>query len=210
MLVRAVVGGPLATVGYLVFDHVGGCGAMVDAPYGCTARVQALVGAHRIRLLYLINTHGHWDHIADNVPLCNETGAVLCSHPWDATRLANPGVGTEGEAMVSVPPSRPDRLLKDGDVLDVGDLRLQVLHTPGHSPGSICLYEANAGVLFSGDTLFRMGVGRTDFGGGNPEQLAKSLRKLAGLPDATRVYPGHGMPTTIKNERWLLELAYSM
>src|SRR5207237_1160590 len=95
----------------------------------------------------------------------------------------------------------------DGEVLEVGEMQFSVLHTPGHSPGSICLYNDEAAALFTGDTLYRHGVGRTDFPGGNSSQLEKSLQRLAELPDTTRVYPGHGLSTTIREERWLLELA---
>ncbi len=92
-------------------------------------------------------------------------------------------------------------------MLEVGTLSFEVMHTPGHTPGSICLYEAQAGALFTGDTLFRIGIGRTDHPGGNKMQLGESLKKLAALPDKTKVYPGHGLPTTIGDERWLIELA---
>jgi len=91
-------------------------------------------------------------------------------------------------------------------VLELGEYNFQVLHTPGHTPGSICLYEQTARVLFTGDTLFRMGVGQTKYPGGNAQQLTQSLKRLAQLPDNTKVYPGHGLSTTIGDERWLLEL----
>ncbi len=210
MVVRAVAGGPLSTVGYLVFDRPGGQAILIDAPPGCAERVVKALHADALSLLYVVNTHGHWDHIADNVPVCARTGARLCAHSWDAIRLANPGLGTEGAsptAPLPVLPSRPDRYLQEGDVVQAGDIWLEVWHTPGHSPGSICLYERRAQALFSGDTLFRMGVGRTDFAGGDARQLNRSLLRLASLPDETRVYPGHGIPTTIGDERWLLELA---
>jgi glyoxylase-like metal-dependent hydrolase (beta-lactamase superfamily II) len=106
-----------------------------------------------------------------------------------------------------IKPSRANGGLSDGQVLEVGSLRIEVMHTPGHTPGSVCLHESAKGVLFTGDTLLREGVGRTDVPGGNQSDLSKSLRRLAKLPDATRVYPGHGQPTTIGDERWLLELA---
>jgi hydroxyacylglutathione hydrolase len=104
-----------------------------------------------------------------------------------------------GVSPVKSPP-RPDRLLKDGDHIDVGDLHFEVLHTPGHSSGGICL--SGHGVVFSGDTLFNSGIGRTDFPGCSHERLMKSIReKLMVLPDEIIVYPGHGPPTTIGDER---------
>jgi len=207
LFISAFVGGPLETMGYLVYDEPGGCALIVDAPLGSTKRFTQAIEGKQLKLLYIVNTHGHWDHIADNVPLARATGASLCAHSWDATRLANPGLATEDEPAPKVPPSRADHNLQDGEVLELGKYGFEVLHTPGHTPGSICLYESSAGALFSGDTLYRMGVARTDFPGGNANQLRKSLMRLAELPDKTRVYPGHGLSTTIGDERWLLELA---
>jgi hydroxyacylglutathione hydrolase len=207
VLINAFIGGPLETVGYLVCDGRGGSAMVVDAPFGSTRRFVAAIDANEVRLLYIVNTHGHWDHIADNVALVKATGATLCAHSWDMTRLANPHLATEDEPPMPVPPSRADRNLQDGEVLELGRFKFEVLHTPGHTPGSICLYESSAGVLFTGDTLYRMGVARTNFPGGNPNQLGQSLKRLGSLPDKTRVYPGHGLSTTIGDERWLLELA---
>jgi hydroxyacylglutathione hydrolase len=207
MHVQAIVGGPLETVGYLVYDRPGGSALIVDTPLASTARYIKTLASEKLELLYVVNTHGHWDHIADNVALTKATGAVLCAHSWDATRLANPTLATEGELALPVPPSKADRNLQDSDILEVGAVQFKVFHTPGHSPGSVCLYDSEVGVVFTGDTLYRHGVGRTNFPGGNAAQLAKSLQRLAELPNHTRVYPGHGLSTTIGEERWLLELA---
>ncbi len=98
--------------------------------------------------------------------------------------------------------SRPDLLLHDGDTLDVGNLRLRVLHVPGHSPGGVAFYLEKEGVVFSGDALFQMGIGRTDLPGGDYDRLIASIRaKLLSLPPDTVVYPGHGPATTIARER---------
>lgn len=206
MFVSAIVGGPLETVGYLVYDKPGGSALVIDTPLGSTTRFKKALDSERLGLLYIVNTHGHWDHIADNMALTKATGATLCAHSWDAMRLANPKLATEDEPALPVPPSKADRNLQDGDVLEVGGYQFLVMHTPGHSPGSICLYDNKAPVVFTGDTLYRHGVGRTDFPGGNAAQLTKSFQRLAELPDKTRVYPGHGLSTTIGEERWLLEL----
>jgi hydroxyacylglutathione hydrolase len=206
VIISAAVGGPLETVGYLVYDHKGGTALVVDPPLGSTRRFVEELGSLQLKLLYVVNTHGHWDHIADNVALVKATGAELCAHSWDATRLANPTMATEDEPALPVPPSKADRPLQDGAVLELGELSFKVIHTPGHTPGSICLYEDTSGVIFTGDTLFRTMVGRTNFPGGDANALNKSLRRLAELPDSTRVYPGHGLSTTIGRERWLLEL----
>jgi glyoxylase-like metal-dependent hydrolase (beta-lactamase superfamily II) len=208
VIVKAFTGGPLLTIAYLVYDKQGGHGAVIDAPLGTTKRIVNAIESARIKLLYVITTHGHWDHIADNAELTAATCATLCAHSWDMARMADPQIATEDDDYtLPVKPSRADHFVADGEVLEVGACRLQLLHCPGHTPGSICVYEREAGVLFTGDTLYRNGVGRTNFPGGNLEHLNRSLQKLAALPDRTRVYPGHGSPTTIKEERWLLELA---
>lgn len=208
MIIKAYSGGPLQSVTHLVYDKVGGSAVVIDTPLGSTRKIVNELLKAKLKLLYVVNTHGHWDHIADNVPLVRATGATLCAHVWDMTRLAHPEWDMDEKLRkVKVEPSIADRYLHDGETLEVGELRLQVWHTPGHTPGSICLYSEEAGVLFSGDTLLKMGVGRTNIPGGNLRQLTASLLRIATLPDSTRVYPARGTATTIKHERWLLDLA---
>jgi glyoxylase-like metal-dependent hydrolase (beta-lactamase superfamily II) len=152
----------------------------------------------------VVDTHGHWDHIADNAALVAATGASLAVHSADADRLAHPQ--TIMRLPFTIPPSTPDRLLNGGDAVTLGATTFEVLHTPGHTPGSICLYAEEAGVLFSGDTLFNMGMGRTDLPGGDENQLYVSLRHLANLPPETHVYPGHGEESPIDDNNWLMRL----
>lgn len=207
MIIKYLGGGPLDTSAYLMYDDVGGTGAIIDAPLGVTRRACKLITEAKVKVLYLINTHGHWDNIGDNVSVVKATGAQLCAHSWDSTRLAQPSLTSDDELAAKIPPSRPDHYVGDNEVLEVGSIRLEVWHTPGHTPGSICLYAPAGDAVFTGDTLMSMKVGRTDMPGGNKDQLVRSLQRLATLPDNTKVYPGHGLPTTIKSERWLLELA---
>jgi glyoxylase-like metal-dependent hydrolase (beta-lactamase superfamily II) len=207
MIIKGLVWGPGQAAGYLAFDARGGAGAVIDAPPGVAKRFIEIANSEGVKIAMVINTHGHWDHIADNIALVKATGAQLCAHSWDAVRMANPHLTMFNDEGFNIAPSIPNRILHDWEVLEIGSLRFEVMHTPGHTPGSVCLYEEARGVLFSGDTLLRQGVGMTDVPGGNQDALNKSLRRLCKLPDATRVYPGHGTPTTIKDERWLLELA---
>jgi glyoxylase-like metal-dependent hydrolase (beta-lactamase superfamily II) len=158
-----------------------------------------------LRIVALVNTHGHFDHIADNRALLDAAGAPppdLLAHPLEASRLAHP------QALFplpfAIPPTIPDRLVGEGDTVRVGRWTFTVLHTPGHSEGSICLFEPDAGLLFSGDTLFAGTHGRTDFPGGDAAGMNASLARLAALPASTRVLPGHGPATTIERERaWI-------
>ncbi|MEA2572952.1 MAG: hydroxyacylglutathione hydrolase [Chloroflexia bacterium] len=206
MIVRPFGGGPFDTTAYLVYDHIGGTGIIVDAPLGSTRKIAQVVAESKVEVPYVVSTHGHWDNNADNVAMCEAVGAQLCAHFWDATRLANPGLTSDVELASKVKPSKADRHLGDGEMMEVGDLKFEVWHTPGHTPGSICLYEAAHGSIFTGDTLLRMGIGRTDGAGGNKPAMQKTIERLAQLPDDTRVYPGHGLATTIKAERWLLDI----
>jgi glyoxylase-like metal-dependent hydrolase (beta-lactamase superfamily II) len=209
MQIEAVVGGPRAAVGYLVYERPGGDCTVIDAPPGSTDVYRSLMEHRNLTATLIVSTHGHWEQSADLVPLRDATAAPVCAHAWDMTRLSEPRIAVEDESEVvpQLPSCRPDRLVHDGEMLGVGGLEFEVLHTPGHTPGSICLYEAKWGALFVGDLLTRNAVGRADVPGGNERQLLGSLARLLSFPAGTHVYPGHGLSTTLKAERWLLELA---
>ena len=130
-------------------------------------------------------------------------GAEIAAHPADWYRLTDP---QPLFAPFPIPPCVPAVELAEGGVIRFGDVRLDVLHTPGHTEGSVCLVSREAGVIFSGDTLFPGGWGRVDLPGGDPDAMVESLRRLGTLPDALRVLPGHGPATTIARERPWLEL----
>ncbi|HET6313294.1 MAG TPA: MBL fold metallo-hydrolase [Chloroflexia bacterium] len=206
MIVRPFGGGPFNTTAYLVYDRQGGTGVIIDAPLGSTRKIVQVLREEQLQVPFVVSTHGHWDNIADNVAMCEATGAQLCAHFWDAARLANPGLTSDEELAAKIKPSKADRHLGDGEVLEVGDLKFEVWHTPGHTPGSICLYAAKHSAIFTGDTLLRMSIGRTDGAGGNKTAMLTTIERLSELPDDTRVSPGHGLATTIKAERWLLEI----
>lgn len=163
-------------------------------------RILDLLEKDGLRAKYIINTHGHIDHMAGNRALQEDTGAEILIHRADAVRLTDSRLNGSllfGLDVVSPPAVRQ---LEDGDVIDLGGLHLKVLHTPGHTPGCICLLCG--WTIFSGDTLFAGAVGRTDLPGGSAEDIIKSIReKLLVLPDETLVRPGHGPRTTIGTER---------
>lgn len=204
MIVKTLMVGPLQTGCYLALDGKDGPGAIID-PGGDAERI--LDAAQDIEIRYVINTHGHFDHIAANAEVMRVLSERQQIPPELVTHeKALPLLAADGGAAIfgfHVPPSpQPDRLIDDGDELILGASRMSVMHTPGHSPGSISLYCASEGLVFVGDVLFQRGVGRTDLPGGSWMTLMESIRdKLLVLPDDTVVYPGHGPSTTIGAER---------
>jgi glyoxylase-like metal-dependent hydrolase (beta-lactamase superfamily II) len=192
----------MAVFAYLLGEEGGDAGAVID-PAADTDRILEAAEEARIKVRYILNTHGHVDHVMGNEEMKKKTGAEILIHEMDAPALTK--IPRAMLAMFGGRPSPPaDRTLKDGEVIRVGSLELKVLHTPGHSPGAICLH--GEGRVFTGDTLFVGGVGRTDLPGGSWPVMLRSIRsKLLTLPDETIVLPGHNYgaaPTsTIKKEK---------
>jgi len=205
MFVRGLVLGVLETNCWVVADDAGGPAVVIDPADDVYAILDA-VGERSVSAIVL--THKHFDHIGAVRDLIAATGAPLLIHSADAGDLGD-AVTTGGAqfGFTHTAPA-PDRTLDDGDVVTAGEMTLTVLHTPGHTPGGICLLAESpadpAPQLFSGDTLFAGSVGRTDFAGGDSRALSNSIAcKLATLPAETIVHPGHGPDTTIGRERRL-------
>lgn len=154
-------------------------------------------------LRLIVSTHGHWDHVGDNAAVAEHTGAQVAVHPADAGMLRAP---QPLWAPFEIVPSVPAVDLAEGGEIRFGEIRLRVLHTPGHTPGSVCLVSDDQGAIWSGDTLFAGGWGRVDLPGGSADEMAASLARLAGLEDRMRVFPGHGAATTLGRERAWLDL----
>lgn len=144
-----------------------------------------------LQVKYIIATHGHPDHVCGNARLKDETGAQIVMHKVDADFFWQPEVQQYFSMLGLTESPKPDIIVNDGDTISIGNEELQVIHTPGHTPGGICLY--NPPDCFTGDTLFAGGVGRTDFPGGSTKELQDSIRnRLLTLPPDTVVWPGHG------------------
>ncbi len=196
MRVRRLTLGMLDTNCWVVDDGAGGPAIVIDPADGAGEILDALGGAP-VGALAL--THGHFDHIGAVRELVAATAAPLLVHEADADSITT-AVGSGGAPFgfeVSAPSA--DRVLTAGDTIVAGAVALTVLHTPGHTPGCICLL--GDGHLFSGDTLFAGSIGRTDFPGGDMAAMRRSIARLAELPDEVRVHPGHGPETTIGRER---------
>lgn len=201
MIVESLVVGPLQTNCYIVADENTKEGIVID-PGGDGVHILHTIERMKLNIKLVVNTHGHFDHIMANKEVMEGTGASLAIHPKDADMLINP-LRSFAVFVGKIHPSPPATLLlEEGTTIDFGSVRLHVLHTPGHSSGSISLWSPQEKVVFSGDALFNLGIGRTDFPGGSMRVLLQSIReKLFVLPDDTVVYPGHGPKTTIGFER---------
>ncbi|MBN2464387.1 MBL fold metallo-hydrolase [candidate division WOR-3 bacterium] len=190
--IRRLVVGPLATNCYLLKS--GEELAVID-PGGDAETILAVAKELGGSVKYVIDTHGHIDHIAANREVVEATGAELLIHELDGRLLAQPDGNLSSLMGMRLTSPEPDRLLNEGDTVRVGEDELTVLHTPGHTPGGICLLAA--GYAFTGDTLFVDSIGRVDFPGGSERQIMASLARLqAVLGKDTEIYPGHGEPGT--------------
>ncbi|MCG3140579.1 MAG: Hydroxyacylglutathione hydrolase GloC [Anaerolineae bacterium] len=203
MLFQMMQVGPLGVNCYIVGDETTREVLVID-PGGHARQIHALVETLRARVVGIVLTHAHFDHVMGVEALKRATLAPLYVGANEKRLLEN--VERQGEAFgIAVPPApEPEHWLMEGDVVRAGNFALQVLDVPGHSPGSIALYNAENGIVFVGDVLMRGTIGRTDFPDCSFEELLKSIRtKLYTLPDATQVYSGHGPMTTIGEEKLL-------
>ena len=187
--------------GYLVWNDKTSDAFVID-PDLTGGLLENLIQTRRLNLKGILLTHGHFDHISGVKALKEKYGqAAICIHRLDGAMLTDPGKNLstwQGEAVTALP---ADRLLEDGDMLTLGDEALRVIHTPGHTPGSVCYYDGDK-LLLSGDTLFCMGIGRSDLPGGDGRLLIENIeKKLMILPQKTDVFAGHGPATTIGGEQ---------
>ncbi len=202
MFVQQLEVGRFSVFAYLIGGENGGDALVID-PAGNADDIISLANAKKLTIRSIVNTHAHVDHVMGNEEMKRKTGAKIIVHENDAPLLSH--IPRTMLAMFGAKPSPPaDKTVKDGDTIQAGEVSLKVLHTPGHTPGGMSLY--GEGMVFTGDTLFVGGVGRTDLPGGSWQVMLNSIKnRLLTLPDETIVYPGHNygasQSSTIKMER---------
>ncbi|MCL1816130.1 MAG: MBL fold metallo-hydrolase [Clostridiales bacterium] len=192
---------PIMTCGtncYIVVERVNNKALVID-PGDEAAALIATLEEIKAQPQLIVNTHGHWDHIGANKPLQQRYNLGIAIHELDAPLL---GDGRRNAASLfggDGDGGKVSRALAEGDIIELGALRIEVLHTPGHTPGGICLKLDK--LLFSGDTLFKLSIGRTDFPGGDYQAMRQSLARLSALEDNFLVLPGHDKSTTLEYEK---------
>ncbi len=199
MIIKKLEVGPIMANCYIL-----GCEdtkeAVVIDPGDEADRILTSLAESELKVKYIINTHGHFDHVGANKRMKEVTKATLMIHPDDEPMLSELSSSAAAFGLSSENSPKADKYLNDGDEISFGTITLKVIHTPGHSMGGVCLYTD--GAVFVGDTLFKGSIGRTDLPGGNYNTLISSIKnKLLAFDEETIVYPGHGPETTIKSEK---------
>jgi len=201
MKIKTLIVGPIETNCYLVYCSETKEGAVID-PGDEAEKIINSIDNLGISIKYIINTHGHHDHIKANKQVKNVTGAEILIHASDASMLTDPSKNLSHYMGQNITNLAADRELSDGDLIKFGNITLKVLHTPGHTPGCISLLSTTEKICFTGDTLFNGSVGRTDLPGGNYKTLINSLKeKLVRLSNEVKIYPGHGPSSSIGEEK---------
>jgi glyoxylase-like metal-dependent hydrolase (beta-lactamase superfamily II) len=198
VLIRLVVG-PLQVNCYILADEKTKDAVVID-PGDDAEEILRIIREKTLKVRSIVNTHAHFDHVGANKALKDVTGAEILLHEKDAVVLKSSTTHAAVFNMKTIASPPADRFVNHGDVITAGEVALKVLHTPGHSPGGICLVEQ--GMVFTGDALFAGSIGRTDLPGGDLMTLLGAIKAhLLTLPDETRVFPGHGPDTTIGDEK---------
>jgi hydroxyacylglutathione hydrolase len=195
--------GPIATNVYVLGDERTREALAVDTATPSVAWLTETLADRGWSLKLIVSSHRHWDHIGDNAAVMAATAAQLAAHALDRPGIERP---EPIWAPFPIPPSVPAVELAEGGEVRFGSITLSVLHTPGHTEGSVCLLARDERILLTGDTLFAGGWGRVDLPGGSVDQMVESLARLSALDDDLRVLPGHGAETTIARERAWLEM----
>lgn len=199
MIIESLVVGPIMANCFILGCERTRKAAVID-PGAESSKILMKLATLQLSVECILNTHGHFDHVGANKKIREATNAPLMIHAADQPMLSFLRQTAAQFGLSAEDSPQPDKLLQDGDILSVGDIRIQVIHTPGHTPGGVSLYTPD--VVFVGDTLFAGSIGRTDFPGGDYDTLIRSIQKrLFPLGDHVTVYCGHGPETTIGRER---------
>ena len=201
MIFETLEVGPLGVNCFILGCATSREGVVID-PGGDVERIAGIVAKHGLKIRYIINTHGHFDHVGGNRQAVKAFAAPLLIHGSDASMLGRAADVAQMYGMPGENSPAADSFLTEGMEIVFGSHRMKVLHTPGHTQGGCCLYLEDEQKVITGDTLFADSIGRTDLPGGSHEQLLQSIRsKLFVLPDGVAAYPGHGPATTIGHEK---------
>jgi glyoxylase-like metal-dependent hydrolase (beta-lactamase superfamily II) len=194
--------GPIETNAFLVIDSATSDALVIDAPPDLLALLEDEITRSGAKPVALVITHAHWDHIGDAAAVRERLGVPLLAHERERPRIEHPSPGPE-----PIPGAPVDRVLADGDTVELGSHTFEVWHTPGHSPGQMSLISSPDNIMLGGDTLFPNGYGTVEIPGANKEDTVNTIRRLLALGDDVVVYPGHGLPTTIGRERgWMQQV----
>lgn len=198
MRIDVMTVGPLQANCFIVWDDSSREAIVID-PGDEPDRILSFIKENNLKVRYIVCTHAHFDHVGALPELKVHTGAPVAVHEaekeiYEGARDMAAFFGYDIEKL-----PEPDIYLRDNDLINMGSVQLRVLHTPGHSPGGLCLY--GNGVIFTGDTIFAGSVGRTDFYGGDINQLKHSFKRILSLPPDTKILPGHGPGTTVDEEK---------
>ena len=202
MLIEIFALGPLLTNTVVVSCEEKHVAAVIDPSFEAEKTVLAYLKKKHLKLEVILLTHSHWDHIAGAKSLKDKSRAPIYIHKLDQGNLEKPG-SDNLPLLYAIEGVKADHFVKDGDEIKIGTIKLKVIHTPGHSPGSVCYFAEKEKVLFSGDTLFQGTMGALHLPTSSAEKMWPSLKKLSLLPKDTVVIPGHGEKTTIGKEVWL-------
>lgn len=189
--------GPMEANCYILYNPDKRAGLIID-PGAEGSHLIKFIKQEKISINYIINTHGHPDHIGANRKIKEHTNAPILIHQYDAPMLAKSGSVLSLIFPLESSSPAADTFIKDGDLIECAGMKLKVLHTPGHTPGGISLLIDDS--IFTGDTLFSGSIGRSDLPGGSPQVLLNSIKKILSLDENLIIYPGHGPSTTVRQE----------
>lgn len=202
MILETFPCGPFRTNAYLIGCENTKKGIFIDPAPESAEKLLKTAKNHELQIEAIYLTHSHWDHIADVAILKERLPLNIYVHRKDEENLKHPG-SDHIPMFVKIKGAEPTHFLEEGQLHHIGELNFVVIHTPGHCPGSVCFYFEKEKVLISGDTLFKGTIGSLSLPTAEQEKMWDSLKKLSLLPLSTKVYPGHGGPTTLKEEEWI-------